>query len=313
MVDSTKQVGWRLFLAFWCSVLFVSTVFGKANDEKKHKKIKTNDFLKFWDSRKATILWYGRNLTNTGTIFKYMGCDQADGYTIEDPEAYSMIPTDEDYSLLVEAYRYAMDRRPQHEQEILPPPVQVYIPNAFQVKVQVLPIPHVGRGIFALQDIKKGTLVSNPTNAMEFYSRDSYRDFVVYANSKNSKIICDSLLWMYAAQCSPNQYCVCLDADATSLINNGVDCYTDDEYDEHEDGCDAKEGDCRWEDMPQTKINIGQYEVVSEGQERTLYGCQEPPIYALRDITAGEELIMSYDDFSEPEGFWNLGLHHVLG
>jgi len=133
--------------------------------------------LKFWDSPKAKILWYGRNLTNTGAIFKYMGCDQTDGYTIEDPEAYSMIPTDEAYSLLVEAYRYAMDRRSKHEQETLPPPVQGYNPNPFQVKVQVRPIPHVGRGVFALQDIKKGALVCNPTNAMEFYSQDPLSRF----------------------------------------------------------------------------------------------------------------------------------------
>lgn len=236
-------------------------------------------------------------------------------------------------------------------------------------------MPHIGRGIFAKEDIRKGTLVSVPANAIEFYNKEIYRDFVAYSYSKGSEIICDTMLWMYAARKTPDDYIICLDADDSSLINDGTwyrddddddtnddddddnnddtnddDNYDDDDDDDYDgtdkededlnedDGADEEENDEELnkgggsdkneneggteedgegggdEDEDQTIINVGQYIVprATDETKRTIYGCQGPPAYALRDIRAGEELLMTYSDFSEAHGFIEMGYFHDI-
>jgi len=67
---------------------------------------------------------------------------------------------------------------------------------------------------------------------------------------------------------------------------------------------EEKEEDCN---APKYKANIGQRVKVTDADR--IYGCEDGPIYALRDIKSGEELRMEYTDFSEPEGWEAMGLH----
>lgn len=141
---------------------------------------------------------------------------------------------------------------------------------------------------------------------------------MAYAVSRDSKIICDTLLWMYSVEIAPYEYSLCVDADDNSLYNSGEwydDEWDDDDWDEEEleddseYDCDGTERDCELEDVEttQTMINVGQNHSTLSS---TFYGCQGTPLYALRDIKAGEELLMSYSDFSEPDGWMELGLSH---
>jgi len=280
--------------------------------------------------------------TSTGHMMTYMQCDEKDDDDrLQDAEAYTAIPTVADYSLLVEAYLWAMDKN--RDDAWWAPSVTAYTPGIFEAPVEVRSTPYVGRGVFATEDIPKGALVvAKPKNEIEFYSREIYRDFVAYSHAKRSNIICDSMIWMYGALKTPEfDYIICLDADDSSLVNSGewhleeekeevenddeeeekveeekVEEEEEDDDEDEEDDDDDEDEDGETEETNEaaavqrelkegSKINIGQY-IYS----RTIYGCQDPPMYALRDIKAGEELLMSYDDFSYPEAFWEMGYLH---
>lgn len=240
------------------------------------------------------------------------------------------------------------------QQEPSQPSISEYNPNVFSVPVEVRAIPHIGRGIFATEDISEGTMIYKPTNAAEFSSNDSIRDFLAYLIRQKFKFACDSLMWSYSVMASPpnknkqDDYIVCIDIDDSSLFNSYFwddgddddddDSYDDDSYDEDEDDPvleikkkeelkndddsanrnDDDDDDDDYEyvngdddDEDEKKLNVGQRVFTYStyyGEERTLYGCQDPPMYALRDIKAGEELLMDYSNFSEPEGFKELGI-----
>ena len=81
----------------------------------------------------------------------------------------------------------------------------------------------------------------------------------------------------------------------TAVNDDDHDNYDDD--DEEEDEYDEEDDDDD-DDDPRRR--------------RLYYGCQDPPMYALRDIKAGEELKMSYDEFSEPEGWEALGIEYGI-
>jgi hypothetical protein len=238
------------------------------DDEKSYKE----RFLKFWNSEiPYSEQPNGEKFIDTGLIATFLGCDKSsdeysDHWMIEDPDAYTQIPTDADFQLFVEAYVMATEK--QHERQncdkdndnndnssgsrfLRPPSVRRYNPNAFVVPIEVRSVPHVGRGVFAKEDIANGTMVMKPANFMEFYSRDTYRDFLAHLVLKRSEFICDHFLWMWGAKKSAadDDYAVCMSADYTSLINSGscVDCddkYDDEEYeDEYEDEYEYEDED----------------------------------------------------------------------
>jgi len=312
---TTHACIWHLSALVWLSLLFISAV-GLETIEEHHKdeKVQRFDttlvnmtkmkaFQDFWESSDAKLQYEGRIFTHIDAISDWIGCEKW-GDTIVDAEAYTQLPTAEDYSILFEAYRYAMSNRPKQEQIARPAPVHEYNPDVFSVEVEVRSIPHTGRGLFAAQDISRGTLISRPVNALEFYTEESFRDFVVYVLSRGSKFICDVFLWIYVVKKSPTEYCVCIEADHTSLYNDGDWDAEEDpekiELKEEEYECDTAEGTCKRTDRVLSDVNVGQLQFT--------YGCQEPPVYALRDIQEGEELLMSYSDFSEPEGWSELGI-----
>mmetsp|Transcript_7664 Transcript_7664/g.17201 ORF Transcript_7664/g.17201 Transcript_7664/m.17201 type:complete len:338 (-) Transcript_7664:276-1289(-) len=268
------------------------------------------EFLNYWETLSSN-----ESLVSTYAITELMKCDHL-GNDIEDPNAYSLIPTDQDYSLLVEAYVHASKTNP-NPRAGRPPSVTTYNPEVFLVPTEVKAISNIGRGVFALEDVEKGTMINRPTNAIEFHSREIFRDFMAYLIKKRARLRCDLFLWFYATRKSPEDgdYIICLDADHTSLINsaegydedNGDDEDDDDDENDDDDDDDEEEDD-EYDDEYNFELNVGQSVVVT-GDER-IYGCQDPPTYALRDIKAGEELRMSYGDFSEPELYEHLGFEH---
>lgn len=268
--------------------------------------VRRKAFLEFWASDASRV----QQLTSTQRVMDWLECDATDLDSIDDAEAYQRVPTDEDYRLLVEAYVHSMTTAATTDR---PPSVASYDPGVFRVPVEVRSVPHVGRGVYAREDIPEGTLVNRPTNAMEFYSHENYRDFLAYLVEKGSAVVCDTFLWMYATRKSPkpDDWIICIDADHSSLTNSGEWHFDDDDDDYYylhyyidENGEDAELAFFE-------EINIGQYiKATNESGERVLYGCQDPPVYAYRDIEAGEELLQSYGDFAESQGFSSLGIAH---
>lgn len=286
------------------------------NDGDGDDVFRMQEFLNYWETLSSN-----ESLVSTNAITELMKCDDWDN-DIEDPNAYSLIPTDYDYSLLLEAYVHASKTNP-NPRAGRPPSVTTYNPEVFLVPTEVRAIPHIGRGVFALEDVAEGTMVNRPTNAIEFHSREIFRDFMAYLIQKRARLRCDLFLWFYATRKSPEDgdYIICLDADHTSLINSAGDYDDAEDNEEEEDDDGYEDGDVDDDDDVDEdddvdddddeynyNHNVGQSVGVT-GDER-IYGCQDPPIYALRDIKAGEELRMLYGDFSEPELFNDLGFEH---
>lgn len=137
---------------------------------------------------------------------------------------------------------------------------------------------------------------------------------------------------------NPDDFTVGLDADSTSLINSGDwnnddddndDSYYDSDAEEEDDDDDVEaeskneqcvnggdqcvdvaaenesgDTDEDEEDAPIGRTNVAEYQDIKNGERKPTTDD------ALRDIRAGEELLMSYSDFSAPEGFRIIGLDH---
>ena len=90
------------------------------------------------------------------------------------------------------------------------------------------------------------------------------------------------------------------DDDDGANIGQKLTAVNDDDHDNYDDDDDEEEDEYDEDDDDDPR------------RPRFYYGCQDPPMYALRDIKAGEELKMSYDEFSEPEGWEALGIEYGI-
>jgi len=332
MIHITKQIA-MISLPFASLLLSATFCYATVNQvedcisencENCEKKIDRNDdrprmeeFYAFWNSEESKDIFDdGRNIIETWSVSHWMGCDSEAFHswslTEVDQEVFSKIPTDDDFALLVEAYLYAMGSNDDTNSTMhkggkyrRPASVSGYSPNVFQVPIEIKSAAGKGRGIFAKEAIQSGTRIVKPTNAMEFYTKEAFRDFLAYLVLKRSQLVCDIFMWLYVTRKSPalDDYTICVDADRSSLINGN---YEDDDQDD-EDYPEDCDGDCAIQINIDMGVNIAQFDF---SDERTLYGCQDAETFAIRDIEAGEELIMNYADFSETEGFETLGIIH---
>ena len=94
------------------------------------------------------------------------------------------------------------------------------------------------------------------------------------------------------------------DDDDGANIGQKLTAVTDDDHDNYDDDDDDEEDEYDEDDDDDDDDD--------PRRPRLYYGCQDPPMYALRDIKAGEELKMSYDEFSEPEGWEALGIEYGI-
>jgi hypothetical protein len=116
--------------------------------------------------------------------------------------------------------------------------------------------PGRGRGVFATEDIRKGTLVWHGENTAAFTARVQFRKFLA---SLPDVLACDLIIWCFTF-IDGNMAFIGCDLDEASLFNS---------YD-----------------------NGAEYNIRHVRHFRGLKYAE----YALRDITAGEELIASYDE-----------------
>ena len=186
------------------------------------------EFLALWEKSDRSHPVY-ESLVDLSAISAALHCDDDTG---EDPR----FPTDANYALMIEAYVHASKLNPNPRGR--PPTATEYNPEAFFVPVEVRASSEMGRGVFSLGDVAKGTMVNRPSNAMEFYNRETLRDYIAYLLRKRSpQLICDTFEWFYATKASsePNDYIICLDADDASMINSAHDSLWDDSQDDDDD------------------------------------------------------------------------------
>jgi len=139
--------------------------------------------------------------------------------------------------------------------------------GGFKVPFEVVNVPGKGRGVFAKERIPRNTLIWQNSHYAEFRDEESLRLFLS-AISSNFELSCDILQWAYVADFYRGDYHVGLDLDEGSYINHA------------EDG----------------KANIGcSAETLAKNPDVDDPDCWGE--YALRDIEAGEELVVDYTEF----------------
>jgi hypothetical protein len=173
------------------------------------------------------------------------------------------IPTDSTWMLLRGAY-----------QAVVGPVYSTISPlsmkDGFQVPVFVEFVEAKGRGVFATNHVKEGTVIWKNLQSASFYDGEEYRRFLA---SIPPPLACDVIEWNYIElehARDPDFLRISVDLDAGSLINTV-----------------SYQGENNLEMTP----GVG-----PEG--RMSY------VVASRDIQAGEELIQDYKDF-EVEAAWN--------
>jgi hypothetical protein len=133
--------------------------------------------------------------------------------------------------------------------------------------------PGRGRGVFAAEDIRKGTLVWYGENTAAFTSGVQFRKFLA---SLPDVFVCELIHWCYTSQDENKMPSIECDLDEGSLFN------TIDNGAEYTIGCSRS----MVENYPRDCLDAA---------------------YALRDITAGEEFITNYDEFTA-EIWYHFGL-----
>jgi len=150
--------------------------------------------------------------------------------------------------------------------------------SGYQVAVIVQETKMAGRGVYAAEDIAKGTRIwTSRVQSAHFKTGQSYRHFL---NSMGNDLVCDLLIWCYPIFLDDNDESsvhIACDLDEGSFVNHadGTNNF----------GCDT--------------------EAVKEFEHEG--GCKEN-FFATRDIMEGEELRASYDEFAAGDQWSRFGL-----
>jgi hypothetical protein len=185
------------------------------------------------------------------------------------------IPTQETWIMMRNAYRRIVE---PGRSSILPTDEK----NGFHVPYKVDNVnDKKGRGVFATAPIKKGTLVwsSHKRQSARFFDGDSYRQFVA---AIPVDLACDIMRFSYVQDFGPPhspELAICTDLDEGALINDQMYVW----------------------DM---EANVG---CMLRQSYKHPGGCKEN-FFALRDINAGEELVVNYSFFAMADGWEYFGL-----
>ena len=146
----------------------------------------------------------------------------------------------------------------------------IWIKDGFHVAHEAKYTISKGRGIFATQDIPRGTLVWSTRRTIFFSSGTSYRMFLIHVDRY---FVCDFIEWSWVQTFQDGMSRIAIALDDGSLCNDASDT-----------------------------ANIGCDEEVAKLYEG---GCVHNYI-ALRDIKSGEELQCDYSSFvtSGPDSGW---------
>ena len=162
--------------------------------------------------------------------------------------------------------------------------------NGFQFPIEIKFDPVKGRGVYAKSDIPKGSLLYLSTNNGAFFHGKNYRNFL---KALPSKLACDVQIWAFVRWVSletefNDKHMACVDLDEGSFVNTAEDMETYNMALGNDEGVMYGEG-------------------TEEEEEELWYGCKMK-FYAYRDIKAGGEILASYGDFAEADGWRYLGL-----
>jgi len=150
--------------------------------------------------------------------------------------------------------------------------------------------PGRGRGVFAAEDIKKGTRVwTSKHQSAQFRDGESYRKFLA---AIPADFACDVIMWAYVHDLGENDeldLTISCDLDEGSFINSAG----------WDDGAVANIG-CI-DDMEEAFVD----EYIDEEYRDS--GCPEN-LFALQNIKAGEEILCTYGDFAFRKGWKHFGL-----
>lgn len=159
--------------------------------------------------------------------------------------------------------------------------------DGFHVRVQARQADHKGRGIFAMEPIKKGQKVWSTSMTARFTSGNDYRAFLAEIPAD---LACDVIQWAYV-QSLPSidedteRAFISVDLDEGSFVNSCGD----------EGGSDDDED---------TEANLGCHQEAAQHEEG---GCKLN-YFATRDIEVGEEILLDYSDFAISHGWEWFGL-----
>lgn len=185
------------------------------------------------------------------------------------------VPTREEWAYLRGTYVAVVGV----EHSSIPPHQAIQQRNGFAVPIEVRVNDLVGRAVYATTNIRRGDLVWSHGLTAEF---DSGHDYQRFLESLPEELACDVLIWAYVqdvgnevrrhnhrAQCGAanHTYIVAVDLDEGSLINSDAK---------------AKNIGCIPKSERTTSESIG-------------LSCKGY-LFALRDIRAGEEILIDYAD-----------------
>jgi hypothetical protein len=140
--------------------------------------------------------------------------------------------------------------------------------NGYKIKIEIRQSPGKGRGVFCVDPISKDTLVCRDM-AGRFYTEQQWRDFLKLLPNSLAQDCCE---WAYVEQYKGKQ-AVFLDFNESALMNHGdsLSC---------------------WEKLLCRKATANLDERSHRGR-----WCH----FASRDIQAGSELLVDYEDFHDYE------------
>jgi hypothetical protein len=183
-----------------------------------------------------------------------------------------------------------------------PIPSTGFITNGYQYDIEIKYNPIFGRGVFALEDISKGSLLYISINTATFLEGQIFRNFL-YTIPK--QFACDVLIWSYVREIKPTEdvlndyndeyyndpkFMICCDLDEGSFINSAYD------ENEYNMALGTKDDGTFYEDS-----------TLEQKKNELWYGCKMH-FYASTDIKKGDEIRADYSDFVEEDGWKYLGL-----
>jgi hypothetical protein len=146
--------------------------------------------------------------------------------------------------------------------------------TGIQVPYEVRVSPDKGRGVFATEKVRRGQIVWKMTQHAKFFEEAPFRRFL---SSLSYDLACDVLMWAYVEKDAKHGFAVAIELDEGSYFNNGnskAEVNTMDKY-----GVVLDDGN--------SKAEINAMDSVG--------------VFAIRDIPAGEEILMNYTEFDNDD------------
>jgi len=165
--------------------------------------------------------------------------------------------------------------------------------DGFAVPVYLGYHPRMGRGVFAAQDIAKGTKIWDEQYSAEFTEAWQMRTFLL---SVPQDLACDLLQWCYGMKAegsSPHGGVVYCDLDMGSFLNTG-----------------SSVDDVNLVELPQSNATVSDVTATTNGKltKTRMEELGKHATYAKRDIKAGEQLLTNYAEFDFDHAWRLIGM-----